>query len=60
MTGEELEQAGMGSQEILGMLLLLVQCIPITRGIFFPDKEWVRVPKNVSALSYYMATDFLT
>jgi hypothetical protein len=60
MAGEELEQAGMGSQEILSMLLLLMQCIPITGSVFFFDKEGIRVPKNVSAASYYMPISLLT
>lgn len=45
----------MGSKEVLSMLLLFVQCVLITRGVFFPDKEGVRVSKYVSAVSYYMA-----
>jgi hypothetical protein len=49
----------MRSQEILGMLLLLMQCIPITRSVFFLDKEGIGVPKNVSAVSYVMPISLL-
>lgn len=59
MTCEKLEQTRMRGKEILGMLLLLVQCILITGGILFPDKEGVGVPKNVSFVSCYIGSHFL-
>lgn len=50
----------MRSKEVLSMLLLLVQCILITRGVFFPDKEGIGVPKNVSASHITWQSHFLT